>query len=65
MLYNPRDLVTALVAQGNSVQLSKDEDGNVLYWVNVKGLTYRLTVQDLYALKDQGKLNAAGIVERA
>jgi len=63
MQYDPRESVKTLSAQGNTVQQSKDEDGNTIYWVNVKGLTYRLTAQDLYDLQDRGKLTSAGIIE--
>jgi hypothetical protein len=64
MLYDPRDLVQELADQGNSVALEKDEYGDSIYRIILAdGKLYRLTAQEMYDLKDQGKLSAAGIQE--
>jgi hypothetical protein len=64
MLYDPRDLTQELEDQGNTVHLDKDEYGSPIYRIILAdGKLYRLSAQDMYDLKDQGKLNAAGIQE--
>jgi hypothetical protein len=64
MLYDPRDLTQELEDQGNTVHLDKDEYGEPVYRVILAdGKLYRLSAQDMYDLKDQGKLDASGIQE--
>jgi hypothetical protein len=64
MPYDPRDLMQELEDQGNTVHVDKDEDGSPIYRIILEdGKLYRLSAQDMYDLKDQGKLNAAGIQE--
>jgi hypothetical protein len=64
MLYNPRELTQELEDQGNMVHLDQDEDGSSIYRIILAdGKLYRLSAQAMYDLKDQGKLNAAGIQE--
>jgi hypothetical protein len=64
MLYDPRDLTQELESQGNTVHADKDEYGDPIYRVILAdGKLYRVSAQDLYDLKDQGKLSAAGIQE--
>jgi hypothetical protein len=64
MLYDPRHLTQELEDQGNTVHLDKDELGDPVYRVILAdGKLYRLSAQDMYDLKDQGKLDAAGIQE--
>jgi hypothetical protein len=44
--------------------LDKDEYGDPIYRIILAdGKLYRLSAQDMYDLKDQGKLSAAGIQE--
>jgi hypothetical protein len=64
MPYDPRDLTQELEDQGNTVHLDKDEYGDSVYRIILAdGKLYRLSAQDMYDLKDQGKLDAAGIQE--
>jgi hypothetical protein len=64
MLYDPRDLTQELEDQGNTVHLDKDEYGDPVYRVILAdGKLYRLSAQDMYDLKEHGKLDAAGIQE--
>jgi hypothetical protein len=64
MLYDPRHLTQELEDQGNTVHLDKDEYGDSVYRIILAdGKLYRLSAQDMYDLKDQGKLSAAGIQE--
>jgi hypothetical protein len=64
MPYDPKDLMQELEDQGNTVHVDKDEDGGPIYRIILAdGKLYRLSAQDMYDLKDQGKLNAAGIQE--
>ena len=66
MLYDPSELAQELEEQGNTVQPGPGKDGNdgTFYWITlVDGTLCGLSADDLYALKDQGKLNAAGILE--
>jgi hypothetical protein len=63
MLYDPRDLVQELKDQGNTVRSDRGEYGNPFYWITLRdGTHWGLSDQDLYDLKEQGKLNAAGIL---
>ena len=66
MLYEPGELAQELEEQGNTVQPGPGKDGNEgpFYWITlVDGTLSGLSADDMYALKDQGKLNAAGILE--
>ena len=66
MLYDPGELAQELEEQGNTVQPGPGKDGNEgpFYWITlVDGTLSGLSADDMYALKDQGKLNAAGILE--
>jgi hypothetical protein len=64
MLYGPRDLTQELEDQGNSVHLEKDEYGGPIYRIILAdGKLYRLSAQEMYDLKDEGRLSAAGIQE--
>lgn len=64
MLYHPRDLTQELESQGNTVHVDKDEYGDPVYrTILADGKLYRLSAQDMHNLKDQGKLDAAGIQE--
>jgi hypothetical protein len=64
VLCDPRDLTQELESQGNTVHVDKDEYGDPVYRIILAdGKLYRLSVQDMYDLKDQGKLDAAGIQE--
>ena len=66
MLYDPRELAQELEEQGNTVQPGPGKDGNdgPFYWITlVDGTLCGLSADDLCALKDQGKLNEAGILE--
>jgi hypothetical protein len=64
MLYDPRDLTQELESQGNTAHVDKDEYGDPVYRVILAdGKLYRLSAQEMYDLKDQGKLDAAGIQE--
>jgi hypothetical protein len=58
----PTDLTQELEDQGHNVHLETDEYSNPIYRIILAdGKLYRLSAQDMYDLKDQGKLNAAGI----
>ena len=66
MLYDPGELAQELEEQGNTVQPGPGKGGNEgpFYWITLVDGTLRgLSADDMYALKDQGKLNAAGILE--
>jgi hypothetical protein len=66
MRYDPGELAQELEEQGNTVQPGPGKDGNdgPFYWITlVDGTQCGLSADDMYALKDQGKLNAAGILE--
>jgi hypothetical protein len=64
MPYDPRNLTQELESQGNTVHVDKDEYGDPVYRVILAdGKLYRLSAQEMYDLKDQGKLDAAGIQE--
>ena len=64
MPYDPRELTQELEDQGNMAHLDKDEYGDPIYRIILAdGKLYRLSAQDMYDLKDQGKLSAAGIQE--
>jgi hypothetical protein len=64
MLYDPRDLTQELEDQGNAVHLEKDEYGDPIYRIILaEGKLYRLSAQEMYDLKDEGRLSAAGIQE--
>ena len=65
MLHDPRDLVRELEDQGCKVTNDKDENGVLKYWITLPNhKQYGLRAQDLFGLKHEGKLNAAGIAER-
>jgi hypothetical protein len=58
----PTDLTQELEDQGHTVHLETDEYSNPIYRIILAdGKLYRLSAQEMYDLKDQGKLNAAGI----
>jgi hypothetical protein len=60
----PRDLTQELEDQGNTVHADKDEYGDPIYRIILAdGKLYRLSAQDMYDVKDQGKLDAAGVHE--
>jgi hypothetical protein len=60
----PTDLTQELEDQGHKVHLETDEYGDPVYRIILAdGKLYRLSPQDMYDLKDQGKLSAAGIQE--
>ena len=66
MLYDPGELARELEEQGNTVQPCPRKDGNEgpFYWITlVDGTLCGLSADDMCALKDQGRLNAAGILE--
>jgi hypothetical protein len=65
MLYDPGELARELEEQGNTVQPGPGKDGNEgpFYWITlVDGTLCGLSADDMCALKDQGRLNAAGIL---
>ena len=63
MLYDPKELAQELEDQGNTVRPDRGEYGDLFYWITLRdGTHWGLSAQDLYDLKDQGKLNAAGIL---
>ena len=60
----PTDLTQELEGQGHKVHLETDEYGDPVYRIILAdGKLYRLSAQEMYDLKDQGKLSAAGIQE--
>jgi hypothetical protein len=65
MLYDPRDLAQGLEDQGNTVHPDRGEVGNPIYRITLPDGTHcTLSADDMYELKNQGKVNAAGILER-
>ena len=66
MPYDPGELAQQLEEQGHTVQPGPGKDGSEgpFYWITLAdGTVCGLSADDMYALKDQGKLNAAGILE--
>jgi hypothetical protein len=66
MLYDPRELAQELEEQGNTVQPGPGKDGNEgpFYWITLPdGTQCGLSAEEMQELKNQGKLNAAGILE--
>jgi hypothetical protein len=65
MPYDPGELAQQLEEQGHTVQPGPGKDGSEgpFYWITLSdGTVCGLSAEEMYALKDQEKLDAAGIL---